>query len=93
MAISLYDLGVKSYLQIVPSVSGFLAKGRSYFEENQRDLDDIVKLRLYDDMAPFTFQLFSVAHHSLGAINGLQNGEFNPPNVPRGLNYLSLIHI
>ena len=45
MAMSLYDMGVKSYLQIVPSVSGFLAKRRSYFEENQRDLDDIVKLR------------------------------------------------
>tara|TARA_A100001011_G_scaffold203441_1_gene211777 strand:- start:717 stop:1274 length:558 start_codon:yes stop_codon:yes gene_type:complete len=90
MAISLYDLGVKSYLQIVPAVSGFLEKGRRYFEENQRDLDEIVKLRLYDDMAPFTFQLFSVAHHSLGAINGLQSGEFNPPNTPSGLNYGAL---
>ena len=46
MGISLYDLGVKSYLQIIPAVSGFLEKGRSHFEENQRNLDDIVKLRL-----------------------------------------------
>ena len=42
MGISLYDLGVKSYLQIIPAVSGFLEKGRSHFEENQRNLDDIV---------------------------------------------------
>ena len=90
MGISLYDLGVKSYLQIIPAVSGFLEKGRSHFEEKKRNLDDIVKLRLYDDMAPFTFQVFSVAHHSLGAINGLKNGEFNPPNVPRGLDYGAL---
>ena len=39
MGISLYDLGVKSYLQIIPAVSSFLEKGRSHFEENQRNLD------------------------------------------------------
>ena len=82
MGISLYDLGVKSYLQIIPAVSGFLEKGRSHFEEKKRNLDDIVKLRLYDDMAPFTFQLFSVAHHSLGAINGLKNGELTLQTCP-----------
>ena len=90
MAISLYDLGVKSYLQIVPAVSRFLEKGRSYCEENNRDLDEILGLRLIDNMAPVTFQLFSVAHHSVGAINGLKTGEFNPPKVPPGLNYASL---
>ena len=35
MGISLYDLGVKSYLQIIPAVSSFLEKGRRHFEENQ----------------------------------------------------------
>ena len=90
MAISLYDLGVKSYLQIVPAVSRFLEKGRNYCEENNRNLDEIIELRLYDDMASFTFQIVSVMHHSVGAINGLKNGEFRPPKVPPGLDYGSL---
>ena len=90
MAVSLYDLGVRSYLQIVPAVSVFLEKGRNYCEAKNRDLDEILGLRLYDDMASFTFQLFSVVHHSVGAINGLKKGEFNPPKVPPGLDYGSL---
>ncbi len=90
MAISLYDLGVKTYLQILPAVSGFLEKGRLHFEESQTSLDDVVNISLYSNMAPFTFQLFSVAHHSLGAIKGLEAGEFSPPNMPSGLDYKDL---
>ncbi len=90
MAISLYDLGVKTYLQILPAVSGILEKGRLHFQENQTNLDDIVNISLYPNMAPFTFQLFSVAHHSLGAVNGLEAGEFSPPNMPSGLDYQAL---
>ena len=90
MAISLYDLGVKTYLQILPAVSGFLEKGKLHFEENQTNLDEVVNISLYPNMAPFTFQLFSVAHHSLGAIKGLEAGEFSPPNMPSGLDYQAL---
>ena len=68
MGISLYDLGVKSYLQIIPAVSGFLEKGRSHFEEKKRNLDDIVKLRC-TRYGTITFN-FSCLHHSLSAING-----------------------
>ena len=90
MAISLYDLGVKSYLQILPAVSGFLEKGKHHFEENQTNLDDVVNISLHPNMLPFTFQLFSVAHHSLGAIKGLEVGEFRPPNMPSELDYQAL---
>ena len=90
MAISLYDVGVKTYLQILPAVSSFLDKGRAHFEESQTSLDDVVKISLYPNMAPFKFQLFSVAHHSFGAIKGLQTGEFSPPNMPSGLTFEAL---
>jgi hypothetical protein len=50
-------------------------------------------MRLYEDMATFAFQVFSISHHSLGAINGLKNGEFGPPNMPLGLDFEGLQNI
>ena len=31
-------------------------------------------------MNPFRFQVISIAHHSMGAIRGVESGEFTPPN-------------
>src|SRR5512139_461905 len=79
MAISLYDLSVASYLQTLGGVVGFLDKGLAHFTANGVDLDGIVETRLHPDMLPFRFQLQSVAHHSLGAIEGVKKGLFQPP--------------
>ena len=79
MAISLYDLSVSSYLQILRAVSDFVAEGREFLESRNIDPDEFVEFRLYEDMYPFRFQLISVAHHSLGAIEGIEAGEFAPP--------------
>ena len=80
MAISFYDISVGSYLQTLGAVIGFLEKGRTYCEEKNIDLDDIVTTRLYSDMLPFRFQVVSVVHHSLGALKGIQAGIFSPPD-------------
>ena len=56
MATSLYDIGIKTYLQILPAVGGFLEKGRAYFEDNQIGLDEVINIRFYDDMLPLRFQ-------------------------------------
>ena len=90
MATSLYDIGIKTYLQILPAVGGFLEKGRAYFEENKIGLDEVINIRFYDDMLPLRFQLFSVVHHSLGAIEGLEKGEFSTPSIPSDIDYLTL---
>lgn len=90
MAISLYDLSVPSYLQILNSISGFLAKGQTYFTENNIDANDIVETRLIGDMLPFRFQIISAAHHSIGAIEAIQSGVFNPPGGGDGLDYAGL---
>lgn len=79
MSISLYDVSVVNFQQILSAVSGYLTNGREYCEENDIDLDDVVKTRFYPDMLPFGFQLISVAHHSLGAIQGVEAGVFLPP--------------
>lgn len=90
MAISLYDISVATYLQTLGAVSGFLAKGREHCEKTGVDLDDVVETRLYPDMLPFRFQLVSVAHHSLGAIQGIEAGVFEPPAPAPDRNYAGL---
>ena len=79
MAASLYDFSVASYLQILRSVSGILAKGADYARNQGLDLHAIVETRLHPDMLPFSFQVISVWHHSLGAIKGIRKGTFSPP--------------
>jgi hypothetical protein len=90
MAISLYDVSVASYLQLLGGVTGFLEKGKSHCEEKGIDLSEIVETRLYPDMLPFRFQIISVSHHSLGAIRGLEAGEFSPPGAEQDLDYAGL---
>ena len=90
MAISLYDISVRSYLQILNSTSAVLAKGCEYCEAEGIDLAEVVETRLRDDMLPFRFQVVSTAHHSLGAIEGCKAGEFSPPPASDGMDYASL---
>ena len=90
MAISLYDVSVASYLQILGAASGFLAKGREHCEKSGIDLAGVVDTRLAPDMLPFRFQLQSVAHHSLGAIEGVKKGLFQPPPQAPAYDYRGL---
>jgi hypothetical protein len=79
MAIALYDLSVGSFLQTLGAVGGFLDRGLSHFTDNNVDPNEIVETRLWGDMLPFRFQIISVAHHSIGAIEGVKQGVFRPP--------------
>ena len=81
MALTLYDATVGTYKQILSSIEGVLSKGREHCEANGIDLNDVVETRLIDDMLPFRFQVISVAHHSLGAMKGVNAGEFGPPSM------------
>jgi len=89
MAISLYDVSVASFLQVLGGVAGFLEKGAAHCKTNNIDLDGVVETRLYQDMLPFRFQVVAVAHHSLGAIKGSQAGVFAPPG-PSTADYAGL---
>ena len=90
MAISLYDLSVASYLQTLGGVAGFLDRGLAHCRDNNLDPEEIVETRLYGDMLPFRFQIISVAHHSIGAIDGVKKGVFGPPTEARPLTYVEL---
>lgn len=90
MSVSLYDLSVASHLQILGGVTNVLAKGEQYAAAGNMDLKEIVGYKLRDDMAPFSFQVLSVWHHSLNAIKGLKEGLFSPPPKLKGLDYEGL---
>ncbi|TRZ57875.1 MAG: DUF1993 domain-containing protein, partial [Rhodocyclaceae bacterium] len=90
MAISLYDGSVVSYLQTLGAVSGFLERGLLHCRENGIDPEEIVETRVYADMLPFRFQIQSVVHHSVGAIEGISSGVFRPPSDLPAHNYSAL---
>jgi hypothetical protein len=87
VSISLYDISVASYLQTLGGVAAVLAKGEDYARDGGLDLEAIVRYKLRDDMAPFSFQVISVWHHSMNAIRGLKEGLFQPPPKMSGLDY------
>ena len=80
MATSLYELTVPTYIQTVGAVAGYLDRALSHCSDNGIDPESIVETRLFPDMAPFRFQIQSVAHHSIGTIHGLKAGVFSPPS-------------
>jgi hypothetical protein len=90
MSILLYDLSVMSYLQILGAVDEYLEKGRTYCLENNIDLDGVIETRIHSDMLPFRFQIQSVAHHSIGAIDGIKHGVFRPPEDLPAHDYIGL---
>lgn len=90
MAFSLYDATVANYLQALAAVESFLDKGLTHFHAHGVDPETIVETRLAPDMLPLRFQIVSVAHHSRGAMDAAQNGDFHPPSAPTDLNYAAL---
>lgn len=90
MPVSLYDVSVAGFLQTLGAVGGFLDKGLAHCRDNGIDPQEFVETRLYPDMLPFRFQILSVAHHSVGAIEGVRNGLFLPPREMPPLDYAGL---
>ena|SRR5580765_8208774 len=80
MTLSLYDVSVSTFQQLLGGVSGFMDKGLAHCREHNIDPNEIVEARLFPDMAPFRFQILSVVHHSRGAIEAVKTGEFRPPS-------------
>src|SRR5256886_17154388 len=81
MAISLYDLSVPTFLQTVKAVGGFLDRAVRHCSETRADPDDFVHVRLFDDMAPFHFQIEAAWHHSVWGLEAVKTGVFAPPTL------------
>jgi hypothetical protein len=81
MAASLYDLSVASFLQTVGAVAGFLDRAAQHCVETGADPDDFVDARLFEDMAPFHFQIEALCHHSVWGVEAVKTGVFAPPGL------------
>lgn len=79
MTISLYDATVASFIQTTAAVEGFLDKAAQHCRDQALDPESLVDRRIAPDMFPLTFQIVSVRHHSIEAIEGAQSGAFGPP--------------
>lgn len=79
MATSFYDLSVPTFLQTLRAVAGFLGRAVSHCDETGADPDDFVHARLFDDMAPFHFQIEALSHHAVWGLEAVKTGVFDPP--------------
>lgn len=87
MSIDLYTLSIETNKQIVRASIETLEIARNYAIENNIDPDSLLEKQLIDDMWPLTGQLNSIRHHSLGSIQGIQAGLFEPPPKLPTMNY------
>ena len=81
MSLSLFDISIPNYLQMLGSALGVLSKSAEHAEQNGLDVDTLLSAKIHPDMLPLRFQLVSVVHHSLGAIDGMKQGLFMPPSA------------
>src|ERR1700731_5284673 len=79
MRTSLYDLNLPTFLKTVRSVGGFLDRAATHFSNTGVDPDNFVNTRLFDDMAPFHFQIEAAWHHSVWGVEALKTGAVTPP--------------
>ena len=79
MATSLYDLSVPTFLQTVRAIGGFLDRAAKHCAETGAEPDAFVQARLFDDMAPFHFQIEAASHHCVWGLEAVKTGVFAPP--------------
>jgi uncharacterized protein len=79
MATSLYAISTATYVQTVTAVAGILNRTAWHCAQEGRNPDNLVGARLFEDMAPFHFQIECVYHHSVWALEAVRTGIFAPP--------------
>jgi len=79
VATSLYELSVPTFLQTMRAMAGFLDRALMHCMETGADPDGFVQARLFDDMAPFHFQIEAAWHHAVWGLEAARTGVFAPP--------------
>src|ERR1700742_2896617 len=79
MQTSLYDLSVPTFLQTVRSIGAFLNRAAAPCSNTGVQPSICVQTRLFDDMAPFHFQIEAAWHHAVCGVEALKTGAFTPP--------------
>jgi len=82
MSLSLYEVTVPTFTQILGALASVLQKGEAHAVEKGMSVDDWVGARLFSDMAPLSFQVKQTVAHSAGALEAVQAGVFSPDITP-----------
>ena len=77
MPLSLHEVVVPTWLQILNAARGWLDKA----EAGGMTEAELAEARLIADMLPFAYQVKSMAVHSRGAIEGVRAGQFSPDST------------
>ena len=78
MPLKLYDAFVPSCQQLIGAVQGLLDKAEAHCRDTGLSEAEGAGWKLHDTMLPLAFQVKSVADHSWGAIEGVQEGLYDP---------------
>jgi hypothetical protein len=78
MPLSLHDAFVPTARQIVTACEALIGKAEAHCIEHGIDPAEMIAAQLAPDMAAVPFQVYSVAHHTAGAIAGVRAGKFSP---------------
>lgn len=77
MPVSLYDAFVPTTRQMLGSMLVLLDKAEGWCAAQGVAEAELASASLHESMLPFSFQIKSVARHSLGAIEGVRAGSFD----------------
>ncbi len=87
MSISVYEVSVESHLRTLRSLDSIMQIAEHHASESSLDLQELTRYRLTDNMLPFSFQVVSVWHHSLGTVLAMKAGLFEPPPRMTGMTF------
>ena len=90
MPISLHAAFVASALQMLGSADALIDKAEAWCGETGRAHSEVIEARIFEDMAPFSYQMKSVAAHTGGAIEGLRKQVFAPDLTPPPEDFVGL---
>jgi hypothetical protein len=87
---ALYDLSVPTFLQTARAVGAFLDRTTKHCAETGTDQEEVVKARLFPDMAPFHFQIEALTHHAVWGMEAVKSGVFAPPPLVGAMPFADL---
>ncbi|MEM9225871.1 MAG: DUF1993 domain-containing protein [Pseudomonadota bacterium] len=79
MTTPIYKSTIGAMIRQMEAMAGILEKGREHFGLNGIDADAFIDERLHEDMLPFSFQIRSICHSSLGNLEAMRAGQAAPP--------------
>ncbi|TRD12076.1 DUF1993 domain-containing protein [Erythrobacter insulae] len=82
MPLSLHAAFVPSALQMLGTADHLLNKTEAWCGDQDCDHDKIINARLIEDMLPFSYQIKSVAEHTAGSLQAVQDGVYSPDLNP-----------